>query len=1054
MTDKTKGYRPSSMYIAPTIVLGLGGTGTSIIRHLKARLRQAVGDMPMPRLVEFLAVDTEPIQNLPGEERLYDGEIAYIGDFNAGAVLENLDRHPHIEDWWFTHGKVVGSIYKGARQRRAVGRLSLYAKWGEFTQRLDPKIRRVQEIAEKEKTERFGLDVERTGQVRVYILASVCGGTGSGTFLDSAFRVRKALGDEAEIIGIFFLPSCFMPNMQSQVQKERVQGNAYAALRELNHFLSGGKLDATFPDTPFFDGAGNKVSTTLSRPFDSVFLVDSHNGKEYMSDLREIQRMTAQFIYLDMITPIGKRLAGRRVNLNDLAGEQRSSGKRAKSAALAIAGFVTASLVLPSTVVEEATNRYASFVLNQYVLGTEQISAEAQRQMNQLKETWQNSLAYPSGTKDAKQGKAQEELRKIAERIISAIQTSVRTRGIRDGVATANAFAAQLNELITIFSGFQNDAENEKKQGEKRLGEVTSTGRKLLGLFSRGGDDEAEDQKERHTNAIRQGEQKGAHFMAVVSGLTHLRGQLHDIVQTMQQRIELCDGWQSTLTQPVEKPKFNKQRGRDTKPSDLFELATELGNERAVEELGSNQYAGNLLGHYINNRVSTINLKSEVKEQLLNTLKSLHIFDIEMRTDETGIKFVTDMAPNADLLNAYKDAIQGFLANHDDVFSNLGVSDYLTWFYDNVPYATAESHVSRNSPIDPLRQLRYRSYAPFLNIDAAQLGTEHGFDTEPVRLIGANPLPSQDMRENGQHPLDEFGGDNFDMIDTGMPNRLDVLYARFGYKVDDLANLKDYYKSYRYFTETLGDPLHIHRDWPVGMSNLVDDPAVMSKAADVAAVRLRTVGDGWSHPRYGRATGAEAVIHRVIELPSGFSWSLSLIADDLDSENDELSRLWIRRISQSLEETQRQIKIEGERAVRLKVAFETARQRANEDVDAYLRQQGRAQRRLAYAATVIEDDCMIAAANGGDLVRVVSRDGTVQNLSGDGLVEVVTLRANDNVVLASDGLRDGYTDDTLKQALDRYPNDPRMVIDRVVDSLRTNSQHPDISLIVVRMIEA
>ena len=65
MTDKTKGYRPSSMYIAPTIVLGLGGTGTSIIRHLKARLRQAVGDMPMPRLVEFLAVDTEPIQNLP-----------------------------------------------------------------------------------------------------------------------------------------------------------------------------------------------------------------------------------------------------------------------------------------------------------------------------------------------------------------------------------------------------------------------------------------------------------------------------------------------------------------------------------------------------------------------------------------------------------------------------------------------------------------------------------------------------------------------------------------------------------------------------------------------------------------------------------------------------------------------------------------------------------------------------------------------------------------------------------------------------------------------------
>ncbi|MCE2854029.1 MAG: hypothetical protein LW717_22985, partial [Chloroflexaceae bacterium] len=923
-----------------------------------------------------------------------------------------------------------------------------------FTQRLDPKIRRVQEIAEKEKTESYGLDVERTGQVRVYILASVCGGTGSGTFIDAAFRVRKALGDEAEIIGVFFLPSCFMPNMQSQVQKERVQGNAYAALRELNHFLSGGKFESTFPDTPFFDGSGQKVSTILGRPFDSVFLVDSHNGKEYMSDLREIQRMTAQFIYLDMITPIGKRLAGRRVNLNDLAGEQRSSGKRAKSAALAIAGFVTASLVLPATVEQEATNRYAAYVLDKFILGDESFVQQMHRQATQLVDTWKNTLTYNAQNVRNNTTRNFDLLLDITKRAVADINKSMQTRGLYDTAATVRMLANELTTWIADIEARVIVLEGDKKKHATNIANLNSKSNRIFSFLSRKDQDD-DDAQERLVRMEKATDNELSYQKDVLSGLRHLLGSLNDIKTKVDDAISTCKGWKDKLTQDEGKIVIDKQKSRAQKPSDLFELATEIGDEKAVEEPGQQQFTQKLLSHYISDRVRSIDLKGADKQTIMDAVHALQLLQISCQVEDNQIKVKSEVTSNSDMLTGYKKTIEGFLSVNNGVFSKLNVSDYLNWFYTNVPYATADSNASRNSPIDPLRQLRYRSYAPFLNIDSAQLGTEHAFDTEPVRLVGASPLPSASDLEYGLHPLDEFGGDTFDMIDTGMRNRLDVLYARFGYKVDDLANLNDYYKSYRYFTETLGDPLHIHRDWPQGMMNLVDEPAQIAMPTNATPrARLRAIGDGWSHPRHGRAVGAEAVIHRSIELASGFTWTASLIADDLDADSDELSRLWIRRVSQSLEQSLRQGAGDRNREERLRNAFEKAQQQANEDVNTLVRQQGKGMHRLAYAAVIIEDDCMLAVADKGSIVRIHTPKGTPRLLSGNGDMTFSTLHPNDIIVLASDGIREGYYEDTLNQAIERYLHDPRMIIDRVIDGLRSNTQRADISLIAVRMIEA
>jgi hypothetical protein len=362
----------TGLTVSPTLVIGLGGTGVRILRQLKARIRHTFD--PVPGIIEFLALDTEPCSNPPGEERIFEREFAYLGGYNATSILTNLAAFPHIEDWWVDQrGIVDGTIHEGARQKRCVGRLSLYVRWGAFRRLLDPKARAIRELLRKEETQQRGAEVDRaTGRVKVFIIGSVCGGTGSGILLDVAFYVRSVFGATVDIVGCFLLPSCFLPEIDSRPQQNRIQANAYAALREINHFVSGTPFDACFPHEPFRNAQGKKNTQTLTRPFDSVYLVDRSNGKEYLSGLPAIHGMVTQHIFLDMLTPLGKESGARRANVRDLADERVAVGPNGTRQVLAVAGLATASLVLPSDrLMIGSVSVYSADLLRRRVIGDE-----------------------------------------------------------------------------------------------------------------------------------------------------------------------------------------------------------------------------------------------------------------------------------------------------------------------------------------------------------------------------------------------------------------------------------------------------------------------------------------------------------------------------------------------------------------------------------------------------------------------------------------------------------------------------------------------------------
>ncbi|GAB4562214.1 MAG: hypothetical protein Kow0047_10130 [Anaerolineae bacterium] len=352
----SNGEVASKPTLRPTLVLGLGGTGVDVLRFFKRRLREAWGLGPadeIPGIIQLLGVDTMPWSNLPGQEYLHRHEYAYIGGYNASQVLRHLDNHPALKAWWKWPPDMVplGQIHSGARQIRCVGRLSFFRRYRTFWSHLEPKLSRMAAVATIEETENLGYPVIREGGIRhIYIVSSLCGGTGSGIFLDVAHKLRHLLGEQAIITGILGMPSLFIEELDSDLQKRRIQANAYAALKELDAFQSGRDFQVQYP---------GEDPIVVSRPFDRIYLVERKNiAGEVLDTLDDVKQMMAHQIFLETVSHIGSRIWSYDVNISQ---ERHQSG----TSMLAYSSFATSSLVVPKErMLEYAALKYTDRLLD------------------------------------------------------------------------------------------------------------------------------------------------------------------------------------------------------------------------------------------------------------------------------------------------------------------------------------------------------------------------------------------------------------------------------------------------------------------------------------------------------------------------------------------------------------------------------------------------------------------------------------------------------------------------------------------------------------------
>jgi hypothetical protein len=829
-------YDVTSLYVAPTLLVGVGGTGVETIRLIKSRVKQAFGKLP--GIVEFLTVDTEPCPNLPGQERILDREFAYLGGYSASSVLDNLDGHPHIKRWWNSHNVVTGSIHAGARQKRCVGRLSLYVNWGRFTRLLEPKTQRIREIVEKERLQTDGAAVERaTGRVQVYVISSVCGGTGSGTFLDVAFRLRQTFGESADIVGIFLLPSCFLPDIHSRQQRNRVMANAYATLRELNHFMKGSPFEAGFPDkvlAPVPVGADAPHAVTLTRPFDSVYLVDRSNGQEYLSSLDAVRRMVAQNVFLEMVTPIGKAFGSRRANLRDLAGElvATSNGHRQP---LAVAGFATASLILPGEwMVNSAAGSLMSSFLDRRVLGPAPTTAEESALVPELDArftTLDTELRFERGGQAPAQMSVAEiirggpatapsvdvsdenytrVLRLVLENLRAAFREDVSRHGLRRIEFTLQDLVRRVERRSALLQQEEQQLDERLAALYQELGQKPPRNRPWA---------RSEGQAEWSARQARlQGEQRDCQTLRrrsqrTLTAYAALRQVLGVVCDEVLSRIDWIGGLAATVLHGDSSPNGAEAGLQAPGGLDMFELATEVGRE--THSFGTNGHTTqqSFLGAHIGRSRAALALRPDDEDGLLRDVVEDGLFAFT-----SGAEFrVEPLTPTSrgHLELSTRERMRSYARAALGDSASVRIVEYLDWFYKNVRHGLGPS---RGSPIDPVLMLRLRCISPFLEIDAARAGSASMDSTEDVALLGVDCSLAVD--ETAADVLGDL--ESFEDVSTGLPERLDVSLSRHGFPIAALRSLPELARVYAEFRAGSED-VHIDCRWPekVQMEDLV-----------------------------------------------------------------------------------------------------------------------------------------------------------------------------------------------------------------------------------------
>lgn len=289
---------------APTLIVGLGGTGSKIVLKVAERVsdeqRKSIG---------FAVFDTDV-----NELRQISENNPFVHTIQTSTKLsvgEYLDIDEHSRDTWFPVNAILNSktLTEGAGQVRAISRLAL--ETAIRAGKMDELHQAIENLYRLE-----GNEYEQA--LRVIIVSSLAGGTGSGLILPVGLYIKNYLKtrfrQSANITrGFFLLPEVFYEVIKGQAERNNLKSNAYATLRELDAFLMKG--DSTLPEKfkdsvkiEFPNAGTGEYEEYCERPYDYCFLFDAQNvdGKKLNSFGKYLDH-AADCIYAQSIGPMNKR---------------------------------------------------------------------------------------------------------------------------------------------------------------------------------------------------------------------------------------------------------------------------------------------------------------------------------------------------------------------------------------------------------------------------------------------------------------------------------------------------------------------------------------------------------------------------------------------------------------------------------------------------------------------------------------------------------------------------------------------------------------------------
>ncbi len=284
-------YRP-----VPTLLLGIGGAAARVLRHVRRRLARRFGDLSQIPAIQTLLIDTDATTLLEATR----GEAAALRREETLAL--SLRRPQEYRAAGASHLRWISRrwLYNIPRSLRTeglrpLGRLALIDHFRQTRDRLQQALMQAvdaQSVAISSQSTHLPFEA---GSLRVYVISSISGGTGSGMVLDISYLLRSLLEKlglpQDQVLGILMHVTS-----RSARAHELAMVNAFSFLTELNHYHRPG---AAFPGD---EAAGLPPLDTDEHALKYTYLVHLGDGLEDPA-FEAATQAVAEYVHLDGFTP-------------------------------------------------------------------------------------------------------------------------------------------------------------------------------------------------------------------------------------------------------------------------------------------------------------------------------------------------------------------------------------------------------------------------------------------------------------------------------------------------------------------------------------------------------------------------------------------------------------------------------------------------------------------------------------------------------------------------------------------------------------------------------
>ncbi|MBE6636997.1 MAG: hypothetical protein E7618_04255 [Ruminococcaceae bacterium] len=290
------------------LLIGVGGTGSNAVDTFFKKFHE-LGNQTDNR-VTALVFDTDA-----GDlKKITSAKTVVMADSaSVGTICDRIGKQ-YLREWFPCDAKDIRAqeMVRGASQWRKKSYLAFLNLMNK------PAARSTFISALEDMVQDPGASCE------VYVIASVAGGTGSGSFIPIALYakryLRKNLGKDPIVNAMIALPDIYADS-QTPENRVKVYSNAYAILRELNainlvarNYNAGQTAKKKAPvrfkigheDEPnvgvLFDASDKRFWTPEAAPFSQVFLLDRIPG---LNSISAHDMVLANSLYTIICTEIG-----------------------------------------------------------------------------------------------------------------------------------------------------------------------------------------------------------------------------------------------------------------------------------------------------------------------------------------------------------------------------------------------------------------------------------------------------------------------------------------------------------------------------------------------------------------------------------------------------------------------------------------------------------------------------------------------------------------------------------------------------------------------------